>query len=166
MQIRQLQVAHDNVQDRLVLRIGTQANEEIRVFLTRRFVRELWPVLTATLSGHLGARPQSAPEADGADAPASTFAEPFREENPTYPLGSTPLLASEATVEPAGDSLCRLILREGRERSFTLTLNTELMQAFCSMLRASGDKARWDLALDYAMPPSSGTPAGSKALLH
>jgi hypothetical protein len=166
MPIRQLQVAHDNVQDRLVLRVGTQANEEIRIFLTRRFVRELWPVLTATLSGHLGTCPRSAPEAGGADAPAATFAEPFREENPTYPLGSTPLLASEATVEPAGDGLCRLILREGRERSFTLTLNTELMQALCSMLRASGDKARWDLTLDYAMPPSSGTPAGNKALLH
>jgi len=57
MQIRQIQVAGDALQDRLVLRIGTGADEEIRVFFTRRFLRELWPHLTAMLAGHLDARP-------------------------------------------------------------------------------------------------------------
>jgi hypothetical protein len=45
------------VQDRLVLRIGTGADEEIRVFFTRRFLRELCPHLTAMLAGHPDARP-------------------------------------------------------------------------------------------------------------
>lgn len=168
MQVRQLQVAHDSVQDRLVLRIGTQANEEIRVFLTRRFLRELWPHLAAMLAGHLGmARPlTAAPEGQAGGSP--TFAEPFREENPGYPLGSNPLLAAEATLEPAGDGLCRLILRELRERGVTLNLNAELLQALCSMLRASAGQAGWDLALEYAAATPStalAAPAG-KPLLH
>ena len=168
MQVRQLQVAHDSVQDRLVLRIGTQASEEIRVFLTRRFLRELWPHLSVMLAGHLGvARPlATAPESQGGGS--STFAEPFREENPTYPLGSNPLLAAEATLEPAGDGLCRLILREMRERGVTLNLNAELLQALCAMLRAAAGQAGWDLALEHAAAAPSTAPATppGKALLH
>jgi tRNA 5-methylaminomethyl-2-thiouridine biosynthesis bifunctional protein len=43
MQIRQLQVACDHLQDRLLLRVATQADEEYRIWLTRRFLRDLWP---------------------------------------------------------------------------------------------------------------------------
>ena len=69
MQIRQIQVAGDALQDRLVLRIGTGADEEIRVFFTRRFLRELWPHLTAMLAGHLDARPLPAAAAGSSAHP-------------------------------------------------------------------------------------------------
>ena len=154
MQISQLQVANDKAQDRLVLRIATKSNEEIRVYFTRRFLRELWPHLTAMLSGHLAARPRIAEAAATSEQPA-TFEQPFREDNPRYPLGSTPLLASEATLEAVGDGQARLILREGRERSFNLNLNAELLQALCAMLRASSEQAKWDIALDYQQAPST-----------
>ena len=54
MQIRQLQIANDHLQDRLILRIATQADEEYRIWFTRRFLRELWPHL-AGLIGKQGA---------------------------------------------------------------------------------------------------------------
>lgn len=168
MQIHQLQVANDSVQDRLLLRVGTGSNEEIRVHFTRRFLRELWPGLTTMLAGHLQARPTlSKPAADGQAAPAS-FDQPFRADNPIYPLGSNPLLASEAVLEPAGDGQARLTLREGRERSFNLNLNAELLQALCAMLRAASEQARWDLPLDYGPPATVAptAPATPKKLLH
>lgn len=149
MQIRQLQVAHDAVQDRLLLRIATQSREEIRVFLTRRFLRELWP-------------------ASPGESGNATFSEPFAEDNPTYPLGSAPLLASEATIDPLADGGCKLTLREGRERSINLNLTPDLLQALCAMLRATAGKAGWDLPLAYDQPappvPAPDTPA--KKLLH
>jgi hypothetical protein len=150
MQIRQLQVACDAVQDRLTLRVATQANEEYRVWFTRRFLRELWPHLVGMLSGHLAARPQSPAEKPAASAPSSSFEQPFKEDNPLFPLGSTPLLASEANLTAAGEGIARVIFREGRERSFTLNLNAELMQALCAMLRKSSEQLSWGLALDYA----------------
>ena len=55
MRISQLQVASDSVQDRLALRIATEANEEFRIHLKRRFLRELLPHLTAMPAGYLGA---------------------------------------------------------------------------------------------------------------
>ena len=167
MQIRQIQVAGDALQDRLVLRIGTGADEEIRVFFTRRFLRELWPHLTAMLAGHLDARslPAAAAEAERA-TPSATFADPFRADNPSFPLGSNPLLATEATLEAAGESLCRLILREGRERSFTLNMNAELLQALCAMLRAAAEQAAWNLPLDYTLPAAGSSAQPGKQLLH
>lgn len=173
MQVRQIQVANDQLQDRLVLRIATGSNEEIRVFFTRRFLRELWPALTAMLAGHLQSRPSLSPEKPAAPTAAAAggaanFEQPFHDDNPVYPLGSKPLLASEMTLEPAGEGVARLHLREGRERSFNLNLNNELLQALCSMLRAAADKARWDLVLDYGAPTVGTplTPAAPKTLLH
>lgn len=159
MHIRQLQVACDAVQDRLTLRVATQANEEFRVWITRRYLRELWPHLVAMLAGHLAARPQAVAEKPAASAaPQSSFDQPFKEDNPSFPLGSTPLLASEATLTASGDGLARLIFREGRERSFTLNLNSELMQALCAMLRKSAEQSGWALALDYAPSAAAESP--------
>ena len=148
MQIRQIQVANDSIQDRLLLRIATQANEEFRVFVTRRFLRELWPHLATMLAGHLHSAPVSAPAAE--TPPAADFSQPFAADNPLYPLGATPVLASEATLTAHGDQ-ARLTLREGRERQLTLDLNGELLQALCAMLRAASAQANWDLELAY--PP-------------
>jgi len=169
MQIRQIQVVSDIVQDRLVLRVATSGNEEFRVFLTRRFLRELWPHLTAMLNGHLKAtaRPAETP-LPGGEPPS--FEQAFREENPIYPLGATPLLASEAKLDTAGDGQVNLLLREGRERSLNLNLNADLMQALCAMLRAASEKAAWNLALDYSPPsadePRLNPPASKPGLLH
>ena len=147
-QITQLQVANDSVQDRLILRIATQANEEIRVFITRRFLRELWPHLATMLSGHLAQRPTVIIEADSASPQPPSFEKPFRDDNPSYPLGSTPLLASEATLEAAGDGLARLVLREGRERSFNFNLKPATSTHYEGGLKAYfGADSRLDLAI-------------------
>ena len=167
MQIRQIQVANDSLQDRLVLRIATQANEEIRVFFTRRFLRELWPHLISMLLDHLAAQPVLSSDIPEADAPEETasFEKPFSNDDPLYPLGSMPLLASEATLEATGPGLCRLLLREARERSFNMNLNAELLQALCSMLRAASTQAHWDLDLDYGKTMPAKTP-GRQSFLH
>ena len=168
MLISQLQVATDNVQDRLILRVATPDNEEYRIFFTRRFLRELWPHFTTMLNGHLGQPPALTPEPDATAEATNTFEQQFREDNPSYPLGSKPLLASEATLEPAGDGLARLILREGRERSFELSLSTEMLQALCAMLRAASEQAHWEIALEYQGSPAPMiiSHAMGKPLLH
>lgn len=192
MAVRQIQVTNDSVQDRLILRIGTSNNEEIRVFLTRRFLRDIWPHMAAMLTGHLAAT-SFVPSGEAADqaldqsgtesgidaelaAPAGTtpdtestrFDQAFVDDNPTYPLGATPLLATEAVLEASGDGSASLTLREARERSFKLSLNVELLQALCAMLRAANEHAEWNLALDYSPPAktASALTAPANSLLH
>ena len=166
MPVRQIQVANDSVQDRLILRIGTSANEEIRVFLTRRFLRDIWPHLCEMLVGHLAAEPFSPAESEEEpNAEVSNFELAFQEDNPTYPLGAKPLLATEAILEASGSGKASLTLREARERSFKLSLNAELLQALCAMLRAANEHAGWDLALDY-MPPAAIDQVPANSFLH
>lgn len=161
MQIRQLQIAHDALQDRLILRVSTQADEEFRVWLTRRFLRELWPHLTKLL-----VQPQnSIPLAPGAEAmPAlPSFEQPFLDDKATYPLGSNPLLTSEIKVDTLADGSFHLTFREGRERSFDLGLTPDLLQALCAMLRAAADQAQWSLDMAYATPAATQASAGKIA---
>ena len=104
MPVRQIQVANDSVQDRLILRIGTSNNEEIRVFFTRRFLRDIWPHMAAMLSGHLAASSLLTDEASDESTAESvsevaSFDLPFQDDNPTFPLGAKPLLATEALLE-------------------------------------------------------------------
>lgn len=163
MSVRQLQVASDSVQDRLILRIATDSNEEIRIFLTRRFLREIWPHLSRLLASQMAHATASADNVSDHD-PAS-FEQAFKEDNPTYPLGTMPLLASEVTFESSTEDFTRLIFREGRERSYSLALSGELLQALCSMLRAASEQAKWDLGLNYENASAAATTPG-KSLLH
>lgn len=170
MHIHQLQIAHDSIQDRLLLRVSTQANEEFRVWLTRRFVHLLWPHLVGALS--LTPEPLLTPTAahanaaDAAVKPPETpsFDQPFREGNPNFPLGSTPLMANEANFDKLADGGLRLTLREARERSLQVQLTADLLTAFCSMLRAASEQAEWKLALDYAKAPEAGNTAAEPAM--
>lgn len=147
MQIRQLQVACDQVQDRLVLRVSSQADEEYRIWLTRRFLRELWPHLVELI----GKKATPIPIVDeSARGEAGNFEQPFSEENATYPLGSTPLLTSEVKFDSLSDGSFNLTFREGRERSFKLALNVDMLHTLCAMLRAGAEHAKWNLALDDA----------------
>ena len=157
MSIHQLQIAFDAVQDRLVLRVATTANEEIRAHLTRRFVREIWPHLMRVLNGHLGgAMPSSGgPAADQARKNDGTFSEPVKDDKLTRPLGSSPLLVAECQIEAPSAGRCRLVLREPRERSLVLDLDKNLTEVFCSMLRAAVKVADWDLTLDYDAPTAA-----------
>ncbi len=153
MQIRQLLIGNDMMQDRLMLRIASPANEECRVWITRRFLRTMWP--------HLCQRLQTAPATS--DKPKQekngNFEEPFRDENPLYPLGSKPLLASEMSFDKLNDGGVRLTFREGRERVLALDFSQELLSALLSMFRASAAKMEWQLPLEYGDSSPAATPS-------
>lgn len=165
MQISQIQASADAIQDRLLLRIATSTREEIRVFVTRRFLKEMWPHLVAMLFDHLGG---NAPTAGAGNGEPGSFSEPYRNDNPTLPLGATPLLPGEAKLEAAGPGQCKLTFREPKERSFTLALNADLLQALCAMLRAAAEQAQWDLDLAYGTPTPVAAEVATpgKKLLH
>ncbi|PKO48120.1 MAG: hypothetical protein CVU31_07260 [Betaproteobacteria bacterium HGW-Betaproteobacteria-4] len=158
MQIRQLQVACDQVQDRLLLRISSQDDEEYRIWLTRRFLRELWPHLSR-LAGKLAATPIVG---EALADEAVNFDQAFSEENATFPLGSTPLLCSELKVDTLNDGTFNLTFREGRERCFQLAVNADLLQTLCAMLRAGAEHAQWNLALDGVQATSSTAPRSER----
>ena len=175
MQIAQLQVAFDPRADRLLMRIASQANEEFRVALTRRLVKALWPHLQRMLESHLAvtspaespaaqpdttsqpAEPAEPPQPNEASAAgAGTYSEPFDDSKLTHPLGNEPVLAMESRLQPRKGPICRVMLGEVRARQVTFDCDRELMLALCAMIRATVEKAEWNLDLDaLAKPPES-----------
>ena len=53
MQIHQMSVTYMPEQDRILMRINTTEGEEMRMWLTRRLMVGLWPLLTKLLTEHL-----------------------------------------------------------------------------------------------------------------
>ena len=167
MQIRQIQVANNALEDRLQIRIATQENEEIGVFITRRFLRELWPHLMTILLDRFTT--SGNPQTQKKSSSAPSFDQAFNNENAQFPLGETPLLASEINLEMVGQEAVKVTFREGQERNISLSLDADLMHAFCAMLRTASDQAGWDLQLEYSKqrPMSAHViPSANRGVLH
>jgi len=157
MQIQQLQVSFDAREDRLLLRLSTAERDEILVALTRRLVKALWPYLQKMLNGHLGgaeapkpivpaAQPSNARAAQ--DLGVGSFTERYQDDDLSHPLGVDPVLAMESRLQPIDGPACRISLGEIKGRKVSFDCDKDLMQALCAMIRATVDKADWDLNLD------------------
>jgi hypothetical protein len=154
--IQQLNLSYDKLEDRLLLKLGLADNTEFAVWLTRKMVKALWPMLQ---SSHLG--PVMAddsyivePEAELEDmaevVPAAARKVGFVE---AYKTGRTP-----RTVHPVLPSECRLLSLDQGKRyrleleardacTIRIPLSPEISQALISMLQLATKEAAWDLAL-------------------
>lgn len=153
--IHQLQVAFDAAEDRLLFRLTTTAQEEFRVFLTRRFVRGLWPLLHKTIDSKVAVK---APQADSRReviafehekaVNATDFRTPFQEPPPetprTFPLGQTPYVATQGNVRLDGASF-KLALNPAQGQGIEIGLDDRLMHSFCRLLEQAVKSADWDL---------------------
>src|SRR3569832_1782184 len=107
MKIHQLSVNYLAEQDRILVRLNTAASEEIRFWLTRRLLVNLWPVLTRVATGHLLRLESAGRSLDTADEDLklmladfrkeeflkeADFDTPYKDEQVTFPLGKKPHL--------------------------------------------------------------------------
>ena len=51
MRLHQIRIDYHQEQDRLLLRISTDEGSELRFWLTRRFVKSMWPALMTLAEG-------------------------------------------------------------------------------------------------------------------
>lgn len=181
MQIHQLQITFDPAEDRLRLRLTTTAGEEFRLYMTRRFLRLLWPELTKTAEvtaavkspTPVARREVVAFEREKALA-ESDFKTPFQEpsaESPRrFPLGEAPFLATRAQVRVERAGAYRLTLDPQTGRGIELGLDDRLMHSFCRLIESAGRGADWDLPMLAASQPAmsgpDAPPAGTPRVLN
>lgn len=150
-------------QDRVLLRVNTTEGEEMRLWLTRRLLAGLWPLLTRLLSDHLLRTEAAGSLLDRDDESLRSmladfrkeeflrhadFDTPFREADSRLPLGEEPLLVTDvdASASPAGQ--LRLGFNErpaqgASPRSFQLELEPRLMQGLMHLLDQALAQAQW-----------------------
>lgn len=163
MMIHQLQATYLADHDRILVRLNTQAGEEIRLWLTRRMLKSLFPHIVKASAEILAPQAQLASH-DGADSRALTefrkqeslqqtdFSTPFKPQATALPMGDEPLLATTIHIRPIENGLLRIgfeekVAGDAPPRSFEVTLGSTLLHGFLHLLEAALKQADWGIAL-------------------
>ncbi len=152
MNIHQFNLQFSPEQDRIVFRINTINKEEFRFYLTRRYVKLLWPVLMRLLENDYKRREPDKShmsevmlefEQEKVVSKAD-FKQEYAEDIKTHPLGEETILLSQIKVKPIpnGEVLC-MLPSDGKGIEFQV--NNKFLHTFCKMLRDMAAKAEWDL---------------------
>ncbi len=171
MDLHQLQVTYQAEQDRILLRVsfrdGRGNLEEIRAWLTRRLMKNLWPGIIKSLDSLVKLnKPQAAhasAEILSMDFQASVteikangnFDIPFEAAAETYPLGEEPLLIHTTHFHLHPGKPVRVSFAQSDQECFDVDFTQTAMHGFCKLLQEAVKNAEWDLHLQmpsFAQP--------------
>jgi hypothetical protein len=156
MRLHQIKLDFIPEQDRLLLRVSTDNQLEVRLWLTRRALRLLWPLLVQMVRSSPEIMLQSNPEARDAlvgmqheqALSRANFAESFEESPRTMPLGAEPILVVhiQSSKDGEGNHVLGLLPQQGP--GVHLTLDNTLLHSFCKLVQDAVAKSDWNLALE------------------
>ena len=174
--LHQMTMSYSATEDRLLLRVSTTANDEHQIWLTRRFVKVLWPALfkgveKQSLPPETAAAPTTTPQVKRAvmamqhnDALQKTdMSQPHDEKKVNQASTEKPMLAVGGQCVPQRTGGIRLILKTSENLQVALNLNEQLLHAFCHQITSLTQKAEWDLSYSIADPEVS-VPADEQAV--
>jgi hypothetical protein len=164
MHIHQMSVTFLPEHDRILVRVNTTEGEEMRLWLTRRLMAGLWPLLTKMLTAHLlklesaGATLEASDEALRkmlADFRKEEFLQhadfdtPFQDGQSRLPLGEEPLLVTDVDATPLPAGPLQLSFNErsvgghAEPRSFRIEMEPRLMQGLMHLLEQALVQSQW-----------------------
>jgi hypothetical protein len=156
MRLHQLTLDFIPEQDRLLLRVSTDNQLEMRLWLTRRALRLLWPLLVQMVRASPEVALQSSPEARDAIVgmqheralSQANFARPFDELPREMPLGAEPILVTRMQTgrDENGNHILSLLPQQGQ--GVNLTLDNTLLHSVCKLLQNAVAKSDWDIVLE------------------
>ena len=182
MKIHQLSVTYLAEQDRILVRVNTAAAEEMRLWLTRRLMLGLWPLLSKLLTKHLLKLEAAGTSLDTADEDLkrmlaefrkeeflkqADFETPYQENSPQLPLGDEPLLVTDVDASPLANGQLRLSFNErppaeGKPRSFRMEMEPKLMQGLMHLLEQALARSQWREAFGAPVAVDDGMSSGDE----
>jgi hypothetical protein len=156
MRLHQLNLDFIPEHDRLLLRVSTDDQFEVRLWLTRRALRLLWPLLVQMLRASPEIASQSNPQARDAlvgmqheqALGRANFGKPFEEAPREMPLGAEPILVArmQSKRDAGGSQVLTLLPQQGQ--GVHLTLDDTLLHSLCKLLQNAVARSDWDIALE------------------
>ncbi len=174
MKIHQLSVTYVAEQDRILLRVNTDAAEEMRLWLTRRLMLGLWPLLSKLLTKHLLKLEPAGTSLEAANEDLKKMLTEFRKEEflkqadfetpyqeRQLPLGEEPLLITDVDAAPLPNGQLRLSFNErppgeGEPRSFRMEMEPKLMRGLMHLLEQALLRSQWREAFGAALAVEDG----------
>jgi hypothetical protein len=168
MKIHQLSISYQLEHDRILVQINTQAQEILRVWLTRRMLLQLLPRLTQLASNAEASQAQLSSTDDAvkqmlmdfkkqASMEQGDFKTPFNTEAKSYPLGPEPLLVTSIQLLPTANGNLQIGFEEkigATPRGFQINLDTPLLHNTIHLLETSAQTSGWGLTPDTANAPA------------
>ena len=178
MKIHQLSVNYLPEQDRILARINTAASEEVRLWLTRRLMLGLWPLLSRLFTQHLLKLEAAGSSLQAADEDLkkmladfrkeqflqeADFETPYDENQAALPLGAEPVLVTDVDASPLPSGRLRLSFNErlpgtAEPRSFHLELDPKLMQGLMHLLEQALARSQWQEPFNAPVPLEEAAP--------
>ena len=156
MRLHQLKIDFAAEQDRMLMLIAASEQVEVRMWLTRRFVKLLWPLLVQLAEdASPRIKTQANPEARKAllsleheqAVARADFSKPFEAEPVAMPLGAEPLLLARIQTGRDPNGLPVLALHPAEGQGLTLSFDAVLLHSVCRLLQAAVQKTDWDIEL-------------------
>ena len=167
MRLHQLKVDYDPEQDRLVMLVSTSDQVEVRLALTRRFVKLLWPLLVK-LAEEVSPkiRTQASSEARKAllgmehehAVQRADFSKPYDAAPRAMPLGEAPLLLARIQTGRDRNGQPVVAMHPADGQGVTLTFDSVLLHSVCRLLQAAVKKSDWDMELKLPGAERAETP--------
>jgi hypothetical protein len=164
MQIHQMSVTYLPEQDRILMRVNTTEGEETRMWLTRRLMVGLWPLLSKLLTEHLLKLESGGASLSGANPELkkmladfrkeeflqhADFDTPYQEGEARLPLGEEPLLVTDVDATPLATGPLQLNFNErpptgaDKPRSYQMEMQPRLMQGLMHLLDQALLQSGW-----------------------
>ncbi|HLS86429.1 MAG TPA: hypothetical protein VK043_09055 [Burkholderiales bacterium] len=168
MKLHQLKVDYEAEEDRLLMLVATSDGIEVRLWLTRRFVKLLWPLLVKLAEdASPRIRTQANPEARKAllglehehAVSKADFSKPYDAASHATPLGEKPLLLARIQTGRDRNGQPVVALHPSEGQGITLTFDSVLLHSLCRLLQSAVRKSDWDMELKL---PGADASAGSE----
>lgn len=147
------------MEDRLLLRMNTADAAGFQFWLTRRYVKLLWPVLLSMLETNEQVSVQQTEQAKKEvlsfqhqeATQKMDYAQQYKEEADTQPLGVEPVLLSKIAVKNLADGKQMLCMNPEQGQGIELTLNETLLHSICKLLQDTVAKSEWEMDLSHSL---------------
>jgi len=154
-QLHQIQIQFVPREDRILLRIKTTDKLEFRFWMTRRYVKLLWPVVVKMLEADQQIQLQENQAAKSAvlsfqhekALQEGDFSTQFSEDSSNLPLGETPILLAKIQLKRRNDGGNLLCMHPEKGEGIDLGLNEVLLHSFSKLLADAVSVSAWDIDL-------------------
>ena len=161
MNIKQVSVCFVSEQDRILIRISSTQEEELRIWFSRRLTLGLMPVLIekattqlkqATAQANVAAPPEQQRERllesfkNEAMAYSADYSKPYKEDATVLPLGPEPLLVTEMQLTLLASGQLQFQMFEklaDQSRDLQLDMDPQLTQGLVQLLGQSIKQSQW-----------------------
>ena len=170
MRLHQLKIDYVPEQDRLLMLVSASDGVEVRLALTRRFVKLLWPLLLK-LAEEASPRIRTQPNPEARKAlfgieheqavARADFSRAYEAKPRATPLGEAPLLLERIQTGRNREGQPVVALHPAEGSGVTLTFDSVLLHSVCKLLQSAVKKSDWDI--DLRLPDIEARPAPERA---